>query len=442
LATQNPVDLDYKGLSNAGTWFLGRLQTERDKARVMDGLEGVSAASGASFDRQKLERTLSGMKSRVFFMHNVHEDEPVLFHTRWAMSYLRGPLTRSQIQTLMSERKDKSVPARASIRAQPVAAQKQDKATTNRPSLPPEIQDEFLPTESGAGRILYRPAVVGTADLHFADARSGIDLWESATYMAPLSGRVGAKLWDDAEVLPGEDIVTDDAPLEGAEFAKLPTAATKASSYKTWQKSFKTHLYQHHTLQVLKCPALKLSADPLESEAEFRVRVREELREKRDTGVEKLRKRYAPKLARLNERIRKAEEKIGREKSQYDQQKMQTAISMGATVLGALFGRKAASVGTVGRATTTMRGVGRSAREKGDVERAKRDLEALTLKLADLESEFEQETNELADSFQASEYEITTKTYRPRKSDISIGHFGLTWLPHRVLDDGTVEAAY
>ena len=119
LATQNPVDLDYKGLSNAGTWFLGRLQTERDKARVMDGLEGVSASSGAPFDRQKLERTLSGMKSRVFLMHNVHEEEPVLFHTRWAMSYLRGPLTRSQIQTLMSARKDAAVHAVAQT---PVAA--------------------------------------------------------------------------------------------------------------------------------------------------------------------------------------------------------------------------------------------------------------------------------------------------------------------------------
>jgi hypothetical protein len=99
LATQNPVDLDYKALSNAGTWFIGRLQTERDKMRLLDGLEGASASSGLQFDRQDTERILSGLGNRVFMLNNVHEDEPVIFNTRWAMSYLRGPLTREQIRT-------------------------------------------------------------------------------------------------------------------------------------------------------------------------------------------------------------------------------------------------------------------------------------------------------------------------------------------------------
>ncbi|MCA9249069.1 MAG: ATP-binding protein, partial [Planctomycetales bacterium] len=102
LATQNPVDLDYKGLSNCGTWLLGRLQTERDKARVLDGLEGASAQAGAAFNRQQMEKTLSSLGSRVFLMNNVHDDEPIVFQTRWALSYLRGPLTRGQIQTLMA----------------------------------------------------------------------------------------------------------------------------------------------------------------------------------------------------------------------------------------------------------------------------------------------------------------------------------------------------
>ena len=223
---------------------------------------------------------------------------------------------------------------------------------------------------------------------------------------------------------------------------RFPEQATQASSYITWQKAFKTHLYQHHTMDLLKCAALKISADPGETDAEFRIRVRECLREKRDAAVEMLRKRYATKVTSLNDRIRKAEEKIGREKAQYDQQKMQTAISMGATVLGALFGRKVASVGTVGRATTAVRGVGRSAREKDDIERAKRDLDALQQKLLDLEAELEQEVAVLADAFQAERYEITAKTIRPRKTDIAVGHFGLVWLPHRVAADGTVEPAY
>ena len=98
LATQNPVDVDYRGLSNTGTWMIGRLQTERDKARVMEGLEGVR--QGADFDKQRMEQTLAGLGKRQFLLHNVHEDEPVVFNTRWVMSYLAGPMTRAQIKTL------------------------------------------------------------------------------------------------------------------------------------------------------------------------------------------------------------------------------------------------------------------------------------------------------------------------------------------------------
>src|SRR5262249_58291732 len=101
LATQNPVDLDYKGLANTGTWFIGRLQTERDKARVLEGLEGAAANSGKKFDKQGMEQTLAGLGNRVFLLNNVHEDAPVVFQTRWTLSYLRGPLTRMQVKTLM-----------------------------------------------------------------------------------------------------------------------------------------------------------------------------------------------------------------------------------------------------------------------------------------------------------------------------------------------------
>ncbi len=105
LATQNPVDLDYKGLSNCGTWFLGRLQTQRDKDRMLEGLEGASTATGHAFDRAEMDKTLSGLGRRVFVMNNVHDERPVVFQTRWTLSYLRGPLTREQIQTLMTARK-------------------------------------------------------------------------------------------------------------------------------------------------------------------------------------------------------------------------------------------------------------------------------------------------------------------------------------------------
>ena len=150
LATQNPVDLDYKGLANAGTWFIGRLQTERDRSRVLDGLEG---AAGTGFDRQRIEGVLAQLGNRVFFMNNVHEDAPVVFETRWVMSYLRGPLTRNQIRTLMAPRvrasrgfaRGRSRRARAGIRSA---------NTAPRPVLPPEVAQYFVPPRGAcpAGR--------------------------------------------------------------------------------------------------------------------------------------------------------------------------------------------------------------------------------------------------------------------------------------------------
>jgi len=134
LATQNPVDLDYKGLSNTGTWFIGRLQTERDKARVLDGLEGAAGSAGQGFDRAGLERILSGLSSRVFLMNNVHEDHPVVFESRWVMSYLRGPLTRAQIKTLMDARRGAPAPASAKAAPAPGAAARPEPVSAPKPA--------------------------------------------------------------------------------------------------------------------------------------------------------------------------------------------------------------------------------------------------------------------------------------------------------------------
>jgi len=449
LATQNPVDLDYKGLSNTGTWFLGRLQTERDKLRIMDGLEGVSASAGGQFDRQELERTLSGLKARVFLMHNVHDEAPALFHTRWALSYLRGPLTRTQIQRLMADRTaqpEAAAPEAAAPAARPVTAKaKPVRASAERPVLPSDVRQSFIPaatSPAGSARLVYRPALLGTADLHFANAKAGIDTWQTVGYVAPLGSKVTAKLWDDAEALSSTDLELADEPAGDGEFADLPTAAAKAASYSTWQKAFKTHLYQNAGLTLLDCPALKLTADPDETEAQFRIRVREAAREQRDATVEKLRKRYAPKMQRLEDRIRRAEEKLGRERSQYEQQKMQTAISAGATVLGALFGRKVASVGSVGRAATTARGLGRAAREKEDITRANREIEVLQQQYRDLEAEFQKEIGGLDAPVDPDAFELKEQVVRPRKTDIAVGNFGLVWLPWHIDENGVATSAY
>jgi len=442
LATQNPVDLDYKGLSNAGTWFLGRLQTERDKLRVLDGLAGAAAAVGSAFDRSRADAMLSGLKSRRFLMANAHEDAPVLFESRWALSYLRGPMTRPQIQALMA-----AAPATgtgAALQAAGATAPAAPTAATSfaavaspaagaagpsadRPVLPADVPEHFLAggvaTTASGGRLA--PALLGTARLHYVDTKSGVDLWEKVVVRAALPESLPASIWESAEVIGADEpSLAKEAPA-GARFAPLPAAAARPKSYAAWEKDLAGHLYQHRALALPRCNELKLVGRPGESEGEFRVRVRDAARARRDDTIEAMRARYAPKVRVLQEKLRRAEERVAREQSQFNAQTVQTAISVGASVLGALFGRKAASIGNLGRATTAMRGAGRSAREHADIGQAQESVAALRRQVQDLETEVQAQA---AGVQSAAEPVIETAELRPRKSDIAIDRVALVWM--------------
>jgi hypothetical protein len=421
----------------------------------LDGLEGASSQGGGAFDRKKADTILSGLKSRVFLMNNVHENQPQVFHTRWAMSYLRGPLTRQQIKTLT---KDQPKPAAAAAApgaaVAPAAAessvppkrQKLSAPERERPVLPPDIEERFVPLTgalSGEERLVYRPALLGAARLHFVKARQDLDLWKETTLLASLPGDdVPADPWSESDPYhdPLSELETE--PHAAGGFADLPSEAMRAKQYKTWSKRFVSHLYRNNTLTVWKCAALKSTSKPGESEGDFRVRLNQQAREKRDLAVEKLRKKYGPKLARMEERIRKAEERVDREKSQLGQQKMQTAVSVGATLLGALLGRKAIGTGTVGRATTAMRGVGRIGREKQDIARAAENLTALRQRLSEMEADFEEEIAQLQDEYDPESLELTPMEIRPRKADIQVSELLLAWVPWRISTEGIAEPAY
>ncbi len=423
LATQNSVDLDYKGLANAGTWFLGRLQTERDKARVLDGLEGASTAAGQNFDRARIETTLSSLGKRVFLMSDVHENEPVAFQSRWAMSYLRGPLTRTQISSLMAERKQAPKPS------DPVAAGA--KASTaapkasggERPVVGAGVTELFVASRAPRDReVAYRPALCGAARVRLGDA------WSMLHFLGPLDESSLADPWAAAEALEGEpDVETQ--PAAGARFAELPAEASRAKSYEPWSKALADHLYRTSSITIHECAELKESSKPGESEADFRVRLGQRLRERRDAAVEKLEKSYAPKLATLADRIRRAEERVGREQSQYSQQKLQTAVSLGATVLGALFGRKMGGIGTIGRATTAARGVGRAAQEREDVARASESVEELRGRVAELERELQSELDRVRANIDPTSLPLSERALRPKKADIQVTRVALAWIP-------------
>lgn len=450
LATQNPVDLDYKGLSNTGTWFLGRLQTERDKMRVLEGLEGASSQAGAEFDRGEMEEILAGLGSRVFLMNNVHDDEPVIFETRWAMSYLRGPMTRQQIQKVVKDNgydpKAAAATAEAAAKAsgKPAKEKVAEPEVDSRQSIPPDVDQQYVePRQSvpEGSRLIYRPSLIGRGRLHFVKSTYKVDEWQERTLLAHVKGgEMPNEIWDNAEII--ERLDTDSRPEDDAKFGSIASDLEKAKNYKTWEKELKEFLYRGQNLTVFKCTELKKYSEPGETVGDFKVRLEQIVSEERDEAIEKLRKKYASKFTTLRDRIRRGEDKIEKEESEYKSERMNSMLSIGTTLMGALMGRKTFGVTNARRAGSSMRSYGRAGKQKDDIGRAEEALEELHLKFQDLEREFNDEVKNIEDKLSIDNLEFEELEVTPRKSDISVEQFSICWLPWRVDADGIAEPIY
>ncbi len=413
LATQNPVDLDYKALSNAGTWLLGRLQTERDQQRVLDGLEGASATSGHPFDRAAMEKLLAGLSTRVFVMNNVHDDHPIVMKTRFVMSYLAGPLTRPQIQRLMA-------PARAASPAgHPAgsAAATTTTTTTSRPVVPPGMEELF----DGGGALA--PWLLGVAKLHHVDARRGIDLWREVVVLAPLDPGSAGDLWESAAISdPAIATRASASAPEGASYAPLP-AGLSAKVVARLDEGLAAWLHRKGALAVLAAPSLDLVAAPGETEAAFRARVAVREREERDAAVDKLRARYRARLEALEGKEAVAERRIERERVQANASTADSAISVGATVLGAIFGSRR---GALSKAATAARRAARTVEQRGDVTRATAAADEVRARHAAREAEI---AAEVAEMNAAAAAPIEPLEVGVRKADTAVTRVALLWRP-------------
>ncbi|MFN0021635.1 MAG: ATP-binding protein [Pirellulaceae bacterium] len=448
LATQNPVDLDYKGLANCGTWLLGRLQTERDKMRVLDGLEGASTQAGATFDRAKMEQILSGLGKRVFLMNNVHEDHPTVFQSRWALSYLRGPLTREQISTLMKDRKSAGAGSDAkgtsASGGTPTALRGRESGASSqeRPVLPPDITERFLPLRASipsGGKLVYRPALLGVAKVHFAQAASGVDVWKGLSLIVPVEAELAPDIWTAAEVSEDDAPELEAAPSSSAQFSSLPADLSRPKKYTELATALKDQLYRSQKCQLWKCPALKQVSKAGETEADFRIRLSHTGRETRDAQLEKLRQKYAPKITSLTEQIRKAAVRVEKEKSQSTQQMLGTALSFGSTILSAFMGRKLTSVSNINKASSAMKNAGKVFREQQDVSQAGETVEAYKERLANLDAEFKAEAEKIQLGFDADQLQLEEVAIQPKKSDITVSQVLLLWEPWVVAADGTMK---
>ncbi len=460
LATQNPVDLDYKGLANCGTWFIGRLQAERDKLRLLDGLEGASAQAGSKFDRNRMDQVLSGLGKRMFMMNDVHRSEPIVFETRFALSYLRGPLTRAQIKTLMDPRRatgspesrgtdrasaasvapgtaDIPAPAMkpattpalkpASI-AQPVPypAIARTNAASTQPVLPPDVPQYFAP---GLPRnVALRPALLGCVQVYFADARLGLASESSTNLLAQLADGPTSVDWSHAEEVDlAEGMLTPLAP-EGATFAALPAAAQKTKSYTAWRKMLTDEVVRTEELHLFRCDALDVVSKPFEPERDFRIRLAQRAREQRDREKERVAKPYGPKRAALEERLRRAKQSVEREAGQARDAKVSAAVSFGSAVLGALMGRKAMSQSTMSRTATGVRGVGRAMRDASDVDRAQETVGSIGAQIQALDAQLQTELGALDSRFDPETQPLEDVVIKPKKTNVTVRFLGLVWV--------------
>jgi hypothetical protein len=417
LATQNPVDLDYKALSNIGTWFLGRLQTERDKARVLDGLEGAAGSRGGGFDRASIERLLSGLGNRVFLMNNVHEDVPVLFHVRWVMSYLAGPLTRSQIKLLMDPKRDAwSGAGKPAAVANPMAM-----VVPNPGGGRPAVEN-FVDARGGAD-VVYQPYLTRVGTVHFVMPKAGIDASRVVRTAHPLA--VSGIDWDSPAELPEG---RSKEPMAGVGFAELPGYAMNAANYREVEKDFAEWLYRNERAEIFSCPKLKQWSAWGESEGEFRARISHLAHEARDAEMDKLRGAAAKKLQVLADRLRAAESHLERQKTEAGAAKMQAGVSILGGILGGLLGRKA-GMGSITRTTSAVGRASSAYKQHQDIAAADARVKSVMDQIAALEAETEAAMAQIAAAYEASALVIEMETLRPTRTNVKVNEVGLTWVP-------------
>ena len=460
LTTQNPVDIDYKGLSNAGTWFIGKLQTEQDKARVLDGLQSASAVAGGSLDRAGLGRAISALDSRVFLLHNVHEDQPVVFHTRWAMSYLRGPLTRPQVRQLMAGagegREDGAEAVTDRVAAQPAGRAAAPAATPASrapegyghvpPSLPPDVPQVFLPVRLSANSALgalekdqgqrlevaestlvYEARLLALGRVLFSDRKRGIEKKRDVGLLVS-PGELGTVVrWQEAEATDLEVDELEQRPEQGALFGTVPSQLNTASEVKSMAGDLGEYLYRDQTLTLFHNPTLELYSEPGESERDFRVRVQQIVRERRDDDVDKLREKYGQKLARLEDRLAREKQQLVDDQLDHESRKREEMISAGESLVGLLgvFGRRSSR--SLSTAATKRR---LTAKAKAGIEESKSDVARAEERIEDMRQEMEQEAEEVRSNWSDVAVVIGTYPIRPTRKGVEVELVALAWAPH------------
>lgn len=475
LATQNPMDLDYKALTNAGTWFIGKLQTDRDKMRLLEGLEGVAAAQGTLTDKAYLDKLISSLGNRVFLLHSVHTGQPKVFHTRWALSYLAGPVTRDQLRQLpippeeedeapvRSEEPEEKICRECGTRMPPVAkfcmecgtklaptqdsAEKDFKQTLTQSSHPgaaqatshvppvltsgvaqyylPAVPVAARPGEEAAPKLRYEPRLLGCAEILFVDNKRGVEVRRLHRLITGGSGVGQTFSWGAAERIGGE--IGHSPEGAAAEWLDVPKAINDPKKLKALEKGFTDFLHKQASLRFFENKTLELMSLPDEDEQAFLARCKAAAQQASEGELAKLKEKHRTGFAKLAEKKRKVQRDL------QEAQQVFEMLNKGESLLGSIWS------GITGRGNNPAQ-IKQQQQAVRRLQDARSEEDKLTLEEERLNAAWQAAVQLLADKWQKKATEIKEVWLAPKKSDVHVSHFGIAWTPYWTVGDAVVPA--
>lgn len=455
LTTQNPVDLDYKALSNAGTWFVGKLQTEQDKARLLDGLEGVSVAE-VGIDRAQFDKHISALGKRVFLLHNVHEAGPQIFYTRWAMAYLKGPIALPQVRDVNAWAGVPDLPAEVKKPADraPAHAVEPPRTTAGRPEVPARIEEAFVANTVTASQavkalgakteeyshksLVYRPALLAQANVRYLKRDLGVDVDQQLAALVVDPGRRGVVRWEEHHISPFSRDALEDEPTPDGSFSELTAPFDDAKTLRALEKDFMDYVYHEAELPLLSNPSLDLIGGAHESEQDFRRRCAEKARQGQEQEAEELREKFEKKVERIRDKLAREERELEEDKAELAGRKLEEYATHAENILGLFTGSRSRR-----RVSSSLTKRRLTSKAKADVDETMQEIEAFREEMVDLEIELAEALEDLDERWQDAAEDIEEIVIKPYKKYIQLDFFGVAWLPFWRLEreDETIEAA-
>ncbi|RCK73173.1 MAG: hypothetical protein ANABAC_0060 [Anaerolineae bacterium] len=455
LVTQNPVDIDYKALSNAGTWCIGKLQTDQDKQRLLDGLE--SAVPG-EMNRKDYDKLISSLGKRVFLMHNVHAKGPLLFQTRWAMNYLAGPITRAQIPTL--NRLVKASEVIAPETAQPDSSSTQATLTppgkkvtktdiylNTKPPAPNAVAETFLPVresltealqKAGLNRsasqnavLLYRPRLLGQAQIRYVNRKIGLDSESAKAILVQNPERRGFVRWEENLAQPLDLNQLETSPLPDSRFAPLETPLSDARLMVVMQKDFLDWVFRNAALTIKINENLQIACVPPMSEGEFRTRCAELARQKRDEEIKKVAQTFDKKIEAIRLKLIREEQELEADKDKLNLRRMEEVGTHAENILGLLGGRRSSR-----RVSSSLTKRRLTSQAKAEVEESEKTIALLKEQIAEAEKAKAAALEEVNQRWAEIAMQVREENIFPQKKDVYLAFFGIVWQPYYLVQEG------